>query len=250
LEIIGRVRMDSTFSADGYLQVRHRYVVTAFQDSLFFIPAFPFVVAGDTTWSHPLALRVLQPFYINPESNEIADIKSNFEVSRYWGRIIRIVLWVVLIWLALALIIYLIMKYGLKKPAFDNENQETAIPSYVEALSGLDKIKDEKSWQQGRLKEYYTELTDVIRVYLGKVFEINATEMTSEEILETLRYIRREHKEAYEQLQKILQVSDLVKFAKWIPTSDESEKSLKDAYAFVEQTKPEEKVEEEKDSKK
>jgi len=55
-------------------------------------------------------------------------------------------------------------------------------------------------------------------------------------VLDTLRYIRREHKEAYENLQKILQVSDLVKFAKWIPTPDESERSLKEAYNFVNDT--------------
>jgi hypothetical protein len=249
LEILGRVRMDSTFSADGLLQVKHRYIVTAFEDSLYFVPSFPFVVDGDTVWSRSLSLKVLQPFELDPELNAIADIKSNFSVPFYWGKIIRIVLLVLLIWVILAIVLYIIVKYVLKKPIFETEKVEPQIPPYIEAMNGLNKIKDEKAWQQARLKEYYTELTDVIRVYIGRVFEINAMEMTSEEVLETLRYMRREQKEVFEKLQSMLQVSDLVKFAKWKPTPDESEKSLKDAYIFVEQTKPEEIIEEEKDKK-
>jgi len=68
--------------------------------------------------------------------------------------------------------------------------------------------------------------------------------MTSEEILDTLRYMRREKKEAYEKLQNMLRISDLVKFAKWKPLPDESEQSLRDAFVFVEQTKPESSTEE------
>jgi hypothetical protein len=249
LEIVGRVRMDSTFSADGLLQVRHRYTVTAFEDSLYFVPSFPFVVDGDTVWSRSLSLKVVQPFELDPENNAITDIKSNFSVLFYWGKIIRIILLVLLIWIILAIVLYIVVKYVLKKPIFENEKPEPKIPPYIEAMNGLNRIKGEKVWQQARLKEYYTELTDVIRVYIGRVFEINAMEMTSEEVLDTLRYMRREQKEVYEKLQAMLQISDLVKFAKWKPTPDESEKSLKDAYVFVEQTKLEEKIEEEKDKK-
>ena len=240
LEIVRRVQIDTTFAADGLLQVRHRYIVTAFEDSLYFVPPFPFVAGGDTIWSRAMSLRVLQPFELDPENNAITDIKGNFSVPFYWGRIIRIVLLVLLIWVILAIVLYFIMKYVVKKPILITEKPEPKIPPYIEAMTGLNRIKDEKSWQQGRLKEYYTELTEVIRVYIGRVFEINAMEMTSEEIIDTLRYMRRDHKEAYSKLQSILQISDLVKFAKWIPTPDESEKSLKDAYSFVEQTKPKE----------
>jgi len=244
LEIIGRVNIDTVHLPSGFLQVQHRYLTTFFEDSLLYIPSFPFVADGDTTWSRSLALRVVQPFEIDIESGAVADIKPLFGLPFYWGRIIRIILWILLIWAVLGLILYVLFrKYIQKKPVFAIEKTEPKLPPHIEALNGLNKVKDEKMWQQGRMKEYYTELTDVIRVYIERVFEINAMEMTSEEILDTLRYMRREKKETYEKLQNILRTSDLVKFAKWQPLPDESEKSLKDAFVFVEKTKPEEKTE-------
>jgi len=240
LYIVGRVNIDSTLLQNGFLQVRHRYLTTFFEDSLLYIPSFPFVADGDTVWSRSLALRVVQPFIIDLESGAVADIKSVFGLPFYWWGIIRIILLVLLILAILAVAGYLIWRYVKKKPVFEFEKTEPKLPPHIEALNGLNKVKDEKMWQQGRLKEYYTELTDVVRVYIGRMFEINAMEMTSEEILDTLRYMRREKKEAYIKLQNMLQTSDLVKFAKWKPLSDESEQSLRDAFAFVEQTKPEE----------
>ena len=108
------------------------------------------------------------------------------------------------------------------------------------ALNQLDKIKQEKPWQQGRSKEYHTELTDVVREYIERVFSVNSMEMTSEEILEHLRNLRMEQKTAYSGLKQILKLADLVKFAKWNATPDEHELSLTNAYLFVNQTKVEE----------
>ena len=237
LEIIGRVNIDTVHLPNGFLQVQHRYLTTFFEDSLLYIPSFPFVADDDTTWSRSLALRVVQPFEIDIESGAVADIKPLFGVPFYWWGIIRIILLVWLILAVLAVAGYFIWRYIKKKPVFEIEKTESKLPPHIEALNGLNKVKDEKMWQQGRLKEYYTELTDVVRVYIGRVFEINAMEMTSEEILDTLRYMRREKKEAYEKLQNMLRISDLVKFAKWKPSPDESEQSLRDAFVFVEQTK-------------
>jgi hypothetical protein len=108
------------------------------------------------------------------------------------------------------------------------------------ALSELDKIKQEKPWQQGRPKEYHTELTDILREYIERVYNVNSMEMTSEEILENLRNLRFEQKNAYLGLKQILQLADLVKFAKWNATPDEHELSLSNAYLFINQTKVEE----------
>jgi len=113
------------------------------------------------------------------------------------------------------------------------------LPPHVVALSELDKVKQEKPWQQGRSKEYHTELTNIIREYIERVFSINSMEMTSEEILEHLRTLRSEQKSAYSGLKQILQLADLVKFAKFDPSPDEHELSLLNAYLFVNQTKVE-----------
>jgi hypothetical protein len=107
-------------------------------------------------------------------------------------------------------------------------------------LQKLDKIRDEKLWQRGRDKEYHTEVTDVLREYIQGNTGIDAPDMTSYELLGALDNLRHENKTAFQTLNKILQLADLVKFAKWRPLPDENEQSLKDAYFFVNETKTEE----------
>jgi len=114
------------------------------------------------------------------------------------------------------------------------------LPPYEVAIAKLDKIKQQKLWQQNRSKEYHTELTDVIREYIERTFDIPCMEMTSEEILEHLNHLKFETKPAYLALLQILRLADLVKFAKWNPATDEHELSLNNAYLFINQTKIEE----------
>ena len=127
-----------------------------------------------------------------------------------------------------------------KKPVFESANKEPEIAPHILALNELDRIKNEKLWQQGRSKEFHTQLTDVLRIYIEKVFDINSMEMTSEEILMNLKTMQNEQKSAYSGLKQILQLADLVKFAKWNALPDENELSLMNAFLFVNQTKMEE----------
>jgi len=241
LDIVEPLKIDSVHSIDGRLIVKHSYLVTAFQDSLLYISPFPFVVDGDTVWSKSVLLKVIQPFELDMESNAIADIKPVYKLKFNWLLLLlKIYLLLILILALVAGLYTLIRKYIQKKPVFELLNIEPELPAHIVALEALNKIKDEKAWQHGRLKEYYTELTDTIRMYIGKTYAINAMEMTSDEIMDTLRYMKKGEKTHYEKLQKMLQTADLVKFAKWKPLNDESERSLKDAFSFVEQTKPEE----------
>lgn len=239
LDIVEPLKVDTVKTDGTHLAVKHNYVVTAFEDSLLFIPPFPFVVDGDTVWSNSTTLKVVQPFEINMEENAITDIKPVYTPPFNWLGLLKWVLLVILI-LALALGLFiLIRKYIQKKPVFEQQEVIIERPPHIVALEGLDKIKDEKTWQQGRIKEYYTELTDVVRTYTGKLFGTNAMEMTSDELLDALRFLRKENKEAYEKLIIILGTADLAKFAKWKPTNEENENCLKEAYSFVEITKPE-----------
>jgi len=103
-------------------------------------------------------------------------------------------------------------------------------------MKELDEIKQQKLWQQGRNKEYYTLLTDTLRKYMVNRFGINAMEMTSGEILELIR-LESEANSSYNSLKQILELADFVKFAKLHPLPDENELSLMNAYLFVNQTK-------------
>jgi hypothetical protein len=239
LEIVEPARFDTSKTPDGQMQVTQSYVVTAFNDSLLYIPEFPFVVDGDTVWSKSLSLKVVQPFKIDTTSHSIADIKPLMDPKFDWESFYRICLILFIIQLILVIGYFLIKKYW-QKGALSEEEVKPKLPPHVIALNRLDEIKQEKMWQKGRPKEFHTELTDVLRQYIEDVFKINSLEMTSDEILDYLRSLRFEQKAVYSSLKQILQLADLVKFAKWDTSPEEHELSLINAYLFVNQTKIEE----------
>lgn len=240
LDLVEPVKTDTLKSQDGHILVKQHYLVTAFKDSLLYIPPFPFVLKGDTVWSKSLSLKVVQPFRIDTASHKIADIKNVFAPKFNWLNLLFILLLILAIHGILILIHFIYKKYIKKQPLLDSKELKLLLPPYVVALSELDKIKQEKPWQQGRSKEYHTELTDILREYIERVFNVNSMEMTSEEILDHLRILKLEQKTAYQGLKQILRLADLVKFAKFNPTPDEHELSLINSYLFINETKVEE----------
>ena len=247
LSLVEPVKIDTVKSPDGHILVKQHYLVTAFKDSLLYIPPFPFVLNGDTVWSKSLSLKVIQPFKIDTASNTIADIKPVLNPKFNWLNLLFIILLVLAIHGIIILIFTIYKKYFKKLPDLSSKEMKLLLPPYVVALNQLDRIKQEKPWQQGRSKEYHTELTDIVREYIERVFNINSMEMTSEEILEHLKNLKAEQKIAYTGLKQILQLADLVKFAKWNANPDEHELSLSNAYLFVnhthvEETKPSEEI--------
>lgn len=241
LDLVEQAKTDTVNSENGSVKVTQHYVVTAFKDSILTVRPFPFVINGDTVWSNSLTLKVVQPFKVDTAASSVADIKPVYEPKFDWVGLIQTIL-LILVILALLVVLYIyVRKYWQKKPIFERA-PEPALPPHIIALNHLDKIKEDKAWQQGRSKEYHTELTDVIREYIEPVFGVKSMEMTSEEILYQLRTMRKSDKTSYLGLQQILQLADLVKFAKWNPLPDEHEMSLKNAYLFVNQTKKVEEV--------
>ena len=106
----------------------------------------------------------------------------------------------------------------------------------------LDRIKDEKLWQQGKTKQYYSEVTETLRTYIENRFGIPAMEQTSDETLESFRFRRDLLREkTLENLRQILKMADLVKFAKYKPLPDDDNLTLVNSYFFVNETKKEEK---------
>ena len=96
-------------------------------------------------------------------------------------------------------------------------------------------LKEANLWQSGRYKDYYTNLTDIAREYLEGQFDIDAIEMTSEEILDEVKKIRLENN-IYNKLQDTLLIADLVKFAKATPNSSENENAFNNINSFIEES--------------
>ena len=235
IEIVDRSAVDTTTLPDGRLQLSQELTLTSFKDSLFAVAPIAVVSGSDTFWTEPMALNVIQPFEVD-SSLAITDIKDIEKAPVYWWGIIR---WILL---ALAVIGLFVGAYsGVQwyRKHFLKEEEviepELLRPADEVALEKLDEIKAQKIWKDGKVKEYQTELTDVVREYIGRRFDVQSTEKTSDETLRAMKPLI--DKELFAKLSKMLQLADLVKFAKWHTTPDENEQALSTAYEFVNETK-------------
>ena len=236
IEIVDRSAVDTTTLPDGRLQLSQELTLTSFKDSLFAVAPIAVVSGGDTFWTEPMALNVIQPFEVD-SSLAITDIKDIEKAPIYWWGILR---WILL---ALAVIgLFVGAYYGVQwyRKHFLKEEEviepELLRPADEVALEKLDEIKAQKIWKDGKVKEYQTELTDVVREYIGRRFDVQSTEKTSDETLRAMKPLI--DKELFAKLSKMLQLADLVKFAKWHTTPDENEQALSTAYEFVNETRP------------
>ena len=106
------------------------------------------------------------------------------------------------------------------------------IPPYDKAVDELKKLREEKMWQSGKVKEYFSSLTDIAREYIEGQFGVNAIEMTTDDILEEIKPLHFS-KETYSKLKNTMEVADLVKFAKYSATTLESDTALSNMTEFV-----------------
>ncbi|MBR4155361.1 MAG: hypothetical protein IKU01_01480 [Bacteroidales bacterium] len=130
------------------------------------------------------------------------------------------------------LVLYLIRKFN-KKEETEEVEIKPQIPAIVTARERLSQLKEATLWQSGKIKEYYTDLTDIAREYLKGQFNIDATEMTSDEILDEVRKLQLDNS-TFSKLQNTLTTADLVKFAKANPSTAQNESSFSDINSFVE----------------
>ena len=134
----------------------------------------------------------------------------------------------------LVLLIIYIIKRSRKNENIEEE-VKPQIPAIITAREKMEQLKEANLWQSGKYKDYYTDLTGIAREYLEGQFDIDAIEMTSDEILEEVRKIQFDNI-IFSKLQNTLITADLVKFAKATPSSTENENAFKDINSFIEES--------------
>lgn len=114
--------------------------------------------------------------------------------------------------------------------------EEILLPPHVEANKALEQLHHRKLWQNDKHNLYYTLLTDILRRYISRRWEIRAMEFTTNETMEALRAfdIPNDSRLA---LHTILRTADMAKFAKAKPDDELNEECYTMAYYFVENTK-------------
>jgi len=247
IEIVEDLKTDTTLldSENDRITLKKIYIITSFDSGLHYIPPIQFeYMEGETinrASTQSLALMVVNPFEnVNPEKG-IYDIKEPYNLPFLISELYKYIKWF-LLYVLLQVVIILIVHYFInnKKPIKEIFIKEVPKePAHIIALRELDKIKQEKIWQSGQVKIFYSQLTDALRRYIENRYDFQAMEKTSAEIMHSIKEIEFPNKELYDKLYKILNTSDLAKFAKYEPLSDENDIALKNAYYFVNQTKEE-----------
>lgn len=143
-------------------------------------------------------------------------------------------------WIAIVIIIagvvYLIIylkKHKKTKDVVVEEKKKPTIPAIITARAKLAEMKDNEVWNTPQTKDYYTDLTDIAREYLEGQFEIDAIEMTTDEIMEAVNRLDLNNL-TKSKLQNTLTTADLVKFAKANPSAEQNKQSFSDINNFVE----------------
>ena len=217
--------------------ITQEYIVTSFDSALYYLPPMEVMVDTMVYRSQPLALKVYTvDVPLDPENPEsFFGPKENMKPPFVWEDWYGVLTCAILLIPLCILVFYLFVRIKDNKPIIRRIKVEPKLPPHQLAMQEMERIKGEKVWQKGLAKEYYTELTDTIRIYIKERFGFNAMEMTSGEIIDKLLKIK--DKQAIADLKELFVTADLVKFAKHTPLMNENDANLINAIDFINNTK-------------
>ena len=235
-EVVTRSPLDTAVNQD--LHILHQtFTLTSFDSGHWEIPPMKFEVFGGANAASDSAVTLPIGVDVNTvavdTTKAFKPIKSIRSVPwNIWDYWLYIVAGAAVILLALGL-----WWYFRKRPKKQPVVRTATVTPYELAVQELKVLKEEKLWQQGDIKQYYTRLTDILRAYFEHQFNIAALEQTSEELLQNIKPVTKLNQQR-DKLRSLLAISDLAKFAKLQPTADEHEDCMRKAEEIVEWTKP------------
>jgi hypothetical protein len=242
IEIINRSKIDTIASADkSLITERQVLTITSFDSGHYPVPPFKFVIGNDTSKFVETEAMLLSVYAPKVDTTQaIKEIKGPMDIPFSYKEIIPYALGGLAL-LAILIAVWYYLKNRKKKP------EEIVVkiperPAHEIALEALSNLEKEKVWQtqNNGVKNYHSQLSDIVRTYIELRYKIPAMELTTDEILNNFkRSSMSEELKGY--LKQLLELSDLVKFAKAQPLPHEHEMSLAHAYDFVKGTIPQQK---------
>ncbi len=225
--------------ADGTLIERVAYIITTFDVGEFEIPplVFRYTLPGDST-AHELKTRPIKIVVesMKPsEAGDIRDIKDPLAMLRDWR---KIVLWSSVALAVLVLAATLVYLWRRKKAGkgWFPEKVEPPRPAHELAFEALDALRASSLLDEGAVKEFYIRISEIIRRYIEGRYFIPALERTTGELVREMQAANVEPEDV-ERIQQFLQQCDRVKFAKYRPSAEETERAVGLAYEIVDRTK-------------
>lgn len=239
VELVGITDPEIKELGNGRKELRRDMIIQAFDSGLYTLPPILYVQGQESVASNELVLKVIP---VNVDSlisiHDYADVASAgshlFDFMPDW--MTDYGLWILLALAVIGISIFVYMKW-LRKGKLPLIPTRKPIPPYQVAMQALQQLQTQHLCERGEEKEYYTKLTEILRVYLYNRFGINAMEMTSSQIIDSVR-TNEDAKTSESLMKEILETADFVKFAKVRPLPDDNTRAFNAAVKFVEDTKP------------
>ena len=215
LEVIQSYPIDTIRKNDRYELVK-KYGLTQFDSGRYMIPSLKILINKKAFLSDSIQVEVanVQVDTLKQKMYDIKDIiPANKGIGDWWKYLL-----VLLLIGGIGAFIYWYSKKR-QKEKIEEEIYKTPIEKATSLLNNLEK---KELWQQGEVKEYYSQLTDIVRNYIEEAIEIPAMESTTSELIEGLQMASQKKKmklskETIDNLFVVLKQADLVKFAKSKP---------------------------------
>ena len=237
LDIIKRGNVERSADADSNVIVKQQLTLMTFDTGQIQVPAVGLTYAKSfddpmrmqaftepiDLYSTTIVVDTLQPY---------KPIVGPIDAPIQMKEVFPWILGVLLLALVVVGILYWRKHRKTKVDADGNIVRGPVIPPYDKAVDDLKRLREEKMWQSGKVKEYFSTLTDIAREYIEGQFGVNAVEMTTDDILEEVKPLHFSS-ETYNKLKETMEVADLVKFAKYSSSNLESENAMNSMTDFV-----------------
>jgi len=217
LEMIESYKIDTTKNKAKYNLIK-KYGLTQFDSGVYIIPRQKIVIGTKTIFTDSIKVEV-NNIVVDTTKQGLYDIKSFIKVEKsssdFWK-------YFSLGFLVLALISFLLYRFIWRTKPLTKEEKIALLPPYDRAKLALQKLDESSYLQNEELKDYYSELTFIIRKYLNEKVYDHALESTTDELIDRLILLKDGNqieisKEDIKNLENILKRADLVKFAKSTP---------------------------------
>ena len=242
LEIIDSTRIDTIKNS-----LIRRYILTGFDSGAFYIPQQQIFVKNQAFLTDSLLINIAT-IAIDTLKVKKFPIKS-IKKEPYTFDDFRIYIYLILA--ILAIIGFWIYWFVIRKRK-ETEDAPTyrTLPPFEEAILRLNELDEKLLWQNNKIKEYYSELTEIVRGYIERELKVPALENTTDEVLAMIKDFKNADsietsKETIKKLKDLLQEADLVKFAKSKPLAIEIEDDRRDAEFIIGHLKPKQIIEKE-----
>lgn len=239
IEVLSRGKVEKLpVTQKGNTTYRQNVVITAFESGRKLVPPVKLRFRNQSDTSHFVAQTSPVMFVVTSVAVDTAQaFKPIIGPVKEPITFMEILPWILGglgILLLIAAVIWYMKRRQKILPVIQAFTKPQVLP-HIAALEKLEELRYAKVWQSGQIKEYYTQLTDIVRVYIEEQFRISAVEMTTDEIIDGIRPLKI-NQEAGMKLQEVLRLADFVKFAKANPGSMDNEVSLNHLVDFVKES--------------